>query len=241
MSTIMTSENTFQEAATYGGFVDAIGGVATVVLAIIALSGINQPQLAAIATVVFGAALLIQAGTMLSEYTRLSLPSGIMQSAQEGIQGGGMPALFLVGASGIVLGVLSLLNIVPGTLTSAAVIAFGTAMLLSSNSVWHLYRVKQASQRPATERMASAGEILAGEMASGSAAVQCVAGVAAMVLGILSVSGVYTNVLTLVGLLILGATVLLTGTTLSGAAMSFAEPTAARRSGAWSQSTGVAE
>jgi hypothetical protein len=178
---------------------------------------------------------------MLSEYTRLSFPSGIMQSAQEGIQGGGMPALFLVGASGIVLGVLSLLNIVPGTLTSAAVIAFGTAMLLSSNSVWHLYRVKQASQRPATERMASAGEILAGEMASGSAAVQCVAGVAAMVLGILSVSGVYTNVLTLVGLLILGATVLLTGTTLSGAAMSFAEPTAARRSGAWSQSTGVAE
>jgi hypothetical protein len=237
----MTSEHTFQEAATYGGFVDAIGGVATVVLAIIALSGINQPQLAAIATVVFGAALLIQAGTMLSEYTRLSLPSGIMQSAQEGIGGGGLPALFLVGASGIVLGVLSLLNIVPGTLTSAAVIAFGTALLLSSNSVWHLYRVKQASQRPATERMASAGEILAGEMASGSAAVQCVAGVAVMVLGILSVSGVYTNVLTLVGLLILGATVLLTGTTLSGAAMSFAEPASAHRGGAWSQSPGVAE
>src|SRR5262252_6800839 len=43
MSTFTTSEHTFQEAATYGGLVDAIGGVATIVLAIIALAGINQP------------------------------------------------------------------------------------------------------------------------------------------------------------------------------------------------------
>ncbi len=41
MSSTFTSENTFQEAATYGGLVDAIGGVATIVLAIIALSGIH--------------------------------------------------------------------------------------------------------------------------------------------------------------------------------------------------------
>lgn len=244
MSTMITSENTFQEAATYGGFVDAIGGIATVVLAIIALSGIHQPTLAAIATIVFGAALLIQGGTMLTEYTKLMFPAGVAQPAQESA-GGGLPALFMVGASGIVLGVLALLNIAAGTLVSCAVIAFGAALLVSSNSVWHLYRAKQASQQMLTQRTLSGGEILAGEMASGSAAVQCLSGVAAIVLGILAVSGIYTPLLSLVALLIMGATVLLTGSTLSGAAMSFMQPTptAARSGGGgWSQSpTGAAE
>ncbi|WP_407179439.1 hypothetical protein [Bradyrhizobium sp. STM 3562] len=241
MSTMTTSESGFQEAATYGGFVDAIGGVATIVLAIVALSGINQPTLAAIATIVFGAALLIQGGTMLTEYTKLMFPAGAVQPAQEGMGGGGLPILFLVGASGIVLGVLALLGIAAGTLVSCAVIAFGVALLVSSNSVWHLYRTRQASQQMISNRMLSGGEILAGEMASGSAAVQCVSGVAAIVLGILAVSGVYEAVLSLVALLVMGATVLLTGSTLSGAAMSFMEPAAVRRGGTWAQSPGVGE
>ncbi|WP_051387135.1 hypothetical protein [Bradyrhizobium sp. ARR65] len=242
MSTMTTSESGFQEAATYGGFVDAIGGVATIVLAIVALSGINQPTLAAIATIVFGAALLIQGGTMLTEYTKLMFPAGVAQPVQEGVGGGGLPILFLVGASGIVLGILALLGIAAGTLVSCAVIAFGAALLVSSNSVWHLYRTKQqASQQMISNRVLSGGEILAGEMASGSAAVQLVSGVAAIVLGILAVSGVYTAVLSLVALLVMGATVLLTGSTLSGAAMSFMEPAVARRGGTWAQSPGVGE
>lgn len=239
MSTVTTSENTLQEAATYGGLVDAIGGVATVVLSIIALSGIDQPQLAAIATIVFGAALLIQAGTMLSEYTKLTFPVGSV-SGQEGVGGGGLPALFMVGAAGIVLGILSLLGTAPAVLISAAVIAFGAALLLSSNSVRQLYQAKQAAQRLGIERTLSGGEMLAAEMASGSAALQCVAGLTSIVLGILSVSGVYTNILALVALLVLGVTVLLTGSSLSGAALSFAEPATATR-GAWPQSRDIAE
>jgi hypothetical protein len=243
MSTMTTSENTFQEAATYGALVDAIGGVATIVLAIIALSGINQPVLAAIATIVFGAALLIQGGTMLTEYTTLVFPSGTIEPVEEGIGGGGLSALFLVGSAGIVLGVLSLIGIAADTLVSVAVIAFGGALLLSSNSVWHLYRAKQTWHRIGPPRTLSGGEILAGEMASGSAAIQCLSGIAAIVLGILAVTGTRPETLTLIGLLVLGATVLLTGTTLSGAAMSFMEPATATRRGAtgWSQSSGAAE
>lgn len=239
MSTIVTSENTFQEAATYGGLVDAIGGVATIVLAIIALSGESQPMLGGIATIVFGAALLIQGGTMLTEYTKLAFPSGAVDSAEEVLGGSGLSALFLVGASGIVLGVLALLNIYPQTLVAAAIIAFGSAMILSSNSVWHLYRAKQALHRGDAMRTHSVGEILAGEMASGSAAMQCLAGLAAVVLGILAVTRGNPTVLTLVGLLVLGVTVLLTGSTLSGAVMGFMEPAVTRREG--SQSRGAAE
>jgi hypothetical protein len=241
MSTVISSENTFQEAATYGGLVDAIGGVATVVLAIIALSGVGQLMLAAVATIIFGAALLIQGGTMLTEYTKLIFPPGAIDPAEEVVGGGGLSALFLVGAAGIVLGVLSLLGISSQTLTAAAVIAFGGALLLSSSSVWHLYRAKQASHQISAGRTLSGGEILAGEMASSSAALQCLAGLAAIVLGILAVTGTNPNVLMLVGLLVLGATVLLTGSTLSGAVMSFMEPAVTRRGGTWSQPSGAAE
>jgi hypothetical protein len=241
MSTITTLQNTSREAGTYGGLVDAIGGVATVVLAIIALSGIDGPQLDAIAIIVFGAALLIQAGTMLTEYTKLIFPAGMAQSGEEGARGGGLPVLFLVGAAGMVLGILSLLNVVASVLMAAAVIAFGAALLLSSNSVWHLHRAKQASLRQAGGQMLTGSEILAGEMAAGAAGVQGVAGLTAIVLGILAICGVYTEILTLVALLVLGAAVLLTGSTLSGSAMSSAEPNVGSRTGNWSQSPDVAE
>jgi hypothetical protein len=209
--------------------VDAIGGAATIILAIVALSGVSQSMLGAIATVVFGAALLIQGGTMLTEFTKLMTSPGASGTVEEVVGGGGLSALFLVGAAGIVLGVLSLVGIASQTLTPTAVIAFGGALLLSSNSVWHLYRAKQASYRASAARTLSGAEFLAGEMASGSAVLQCLSGLAAIVLGILAVTGTNPSVLTLVGLLVLGATVLLTGSTLRGAVMGFMEPAVTRR------------
>ena len=99
MSTMASTEHTFQEAATYGGLVDAVGGIATIVLAIIALSGINQPTLAAIATIVFGAALLIQGGTMLTEYTKLIFPAGAVDPTEDIVGGGGISACSSASAS----------------------------------------------------------------------------------------------------------------------------------------------
>lgn len=234
MSTITTTENTLQEAATYGGLVDAIGGIATIVLAIIALTGVHDMTLAGIATVVFGVALLIQGGTMLTEYTRMSFPTGASMMGEEVGSGGGLTALFLAGIGGIVLGVLALLGIAAQTLISAAVIAFGAGLLLSSNSVWHLYRWKHYSHRIGATQPASSGEVLASEAAAGSAVIQCLAGLAAGILGILSVSGAgNATVLALVGLLVLGATVLLTGSSLSAMVMGLVEPTAMRRTESW--------
>jgi len=233
MSTFTTTEKTFQEVATYGGLVDAIGGVATVVLAIIALSGVNEQILAAIATVVFAAALLILGGTMLTEYTKMAFPSGML-GVTEGSGGGGLSALFLTGAAGIVLGVLSLLGIFPQVLISIAVIAFGGAMLLSSGSVWHLYRLKNAFHRIGATTAVSGADILAGEMASGSAAMQCLAGLAAIVLGILAVTGINAAVLSVVALLVLGGTVLLTGSTLTAAVTGLVEPNVSATREGWS-------
>lgn len=209
------------ETTNYGGFVDAIGGIATVVLAIIALSGTQEGTITAIATIVFGAALLIQGGTMLSEFSRTMFPAGIAAPGVEQFSGGTLATLFLSGIGGIVLGVLALLGIYPAVLTAAALIAFGGALVLSSNAVWQLHIGRRSMMGAGSY---SAAEILASEMASGSAVIQALAGVAAIVLGILAVVGIHAPVLTLVGLLVIGATVVMTGGSLSGAAVSFMHP-----------------
>ncbi len=237
MSTYTPSGSTVQEVTHYGGLVDAVGGIATIVLAIIALAGVNPTVFVAITTIVFGAALLIQGGAMLSEYTHTIFPAGTAARAEEFAGSGGLSTVFLAGAAGIVLGVLALLGIQTMTLVAVAVIAFGGALVVSSNGVAQLYRMKQMALRTAAAPLSGA-EILASEIASGSAAIQGMAGLAAIVLGILAVTGMNATALILVALLVLGATVLLTGSTLSGVVMGFTEPAQARRS---SWSTGPAE
>jgi hypothetical protein len=135
-----------------------------------------------IATIIFGVALLIQGGTMLSEYARIIFPPGAKAASVDHFGGNSLSAIFLVGAAGIVLGLLALLGI-NHLLTSVAVIAFGTALVLSSNSVWHLHVLKHAVARAESQSQLVGSEILASEMASGSAAIQALAGLAAIVLG----------------------------------------------------------
>lgn len=220
----LTQTGTFRgESAAYGGFVDAAGGVATVVLAIVGLAHTLPEMMISIATIVFGAALLIQAGAMLSEYAEILAPTSATAPAEE-LGGGSLSALFLAGAAGIVLGVLGVLGLNPAVLSSCAIIAFGAAMLLSANSVWHLHRVKQATQIAAQPTPASAAEIIANDMALGSASVQALAGLAAIVLGIIALAGGNATILPLAALLVLGGTLVATGTTLSASVMGFMRP-----------------
>jgi len=71
-----TMTQTMSKEAAYGWFADAIGGTAAAVLAIIGLAGVHSEMMVAIATIIFGAALLIEGGTMLSEYAQFSFPPG---------------------------------------------------------------------------------------------------------------------------------------------------------------------
>jgi hypothetical protein len=215
------------EAAAYGGLADAIGGIATIVLAIIALAGVHPEVILPIAVIVFGAALLIQGGTVLSEYASIIFPAGSTAAPSEQVGVGSLSTLFLVGVAGIVLGILALLGIETGVLSAIAVIAFGSALLLSSNSVRNLYMLQSSAGRSGAPRAGT--ELLAGEMASGSAGVQMLAGLAAIVLGILAVIGINQNILLLAALIILGATVILTGSALSGLVVGFMRSTTQRR------------
>lgn len=214
-----------ENAVAYGGLIDAIGGVATIVLVICGLVGISPPMMVAIATIVFGVALLIQGGAMLSEYAQIVFPGGVRTAMPEQMGGNSLALVFLVGAGGIVLGVLSLLGINAAILSPIAVIGFGTALLLSSNAVWRLYVLRRNSAMMDTSVAQSqhvGAEMLASEMASGSAGIQALAGLAAIVLGILALAGSPADLtLNLVALLALGATLVLTGSTLSATVLSF--------------------
>jgi len=233
------------ESASAGGFVDAIGGLTTIVLGVLGLAGVAPYWMIAIATVVFGAALLIQGGTMLSEYAHIIFPPGVKVSSIDNFGGNSLSVVFLVGAAGIVLGILALLGVHVMDLTPIAIIAFGTALVLSSKAVWHLHVLKHPfvtrgtsavipgtpqpeSQSTGGESQLIGSEILAHEMASGSAGIQALAGLAAIVLGVLALAGtgIDSAVLVLVAFLALGATMVLTGSALSGTVMSFMRPTA---------------
>jgi len=161
---------------------------------------------------------------MLSEYASMVLPSGSGAPMMESLGGAGLSAHFLVGAAGVVLGVLALLGIAPAALTSVAMIAFGAAMVLSSGSVWRLHQMKKMSMLPAEGQPVCGTAILASEMASESAGALSLAGLAAIVLGILAAAGMNPTTLILAALIAIGATLVMTGSSLSTTVMSFMRP-----------------
>ena len=101
MNATLSHTRTPEAAAAFGGVMDAIGGIATAVLAIIGLAGWRPELLAGVATIVFGAALLIQGGTLLSEYSQLFTTAGAMQTVSDAFGGDGMAAMFPTGVAGI--------------------------------------------------------------------------------------------------------------------------------------------
>jgi hypothetical protein len=219
MSMTYSSSTASSEVASYGGFVDALGGIATVVLAIIGLAGVKPEILVAIATIVFGAALLIQGGAMLTEFALID--SGPETDSRS--TGGGLSALFLVGFTGIVLGVLALLGVHAPMLTAVAAIAFGAALIISSSAVWQLLTSRSVAARFQTR--SPMVRVVASEVAAGSSGLQAMAGLAVIVLGILAVAGVFTEPLTLIAFLVAGAAIVLTGSSLSGTMTGFMRPT----------------
>ncbi len=208
---ITTRTTAPRETAAYGGLVDATGGVATVALAICGLANVHPQLMTAIATIVLGVALMIQGGTVLSDYAQVSVPS---ETSATHFSGSGVVALFLAGAVGIILGVLGILGVHPTVLSAIAMISFGVGLILSSNSLWIVYAVRRSAATAGVARLSR--EALANDIASGSAGIQALAGIAAIVLGLIALAG-HENDLTvnLAALVAVGAAVVLTGSSLS--------------------------
>lgn len=192
-----------------GSITEAICGAAVVVLAIIGLAGSGSMQgwMASIATIAFGVALLAQGGAIAARYSRLLRETAPAEWDTRAELGGGMGAEFLAGGAGVVLGVLGLLGLATGTLLPIAVIVFGGALLLGSGATVDLGTL---APDIANERFSD----ISRQATAAASGAQVLLGIAAIVLGIIALVGIDTVAVTLVALLVLGSSVLFSGTAL---------------------------
>ncbi|MFO1103389.1 MAG: hypothetical protein U1E20_10860 [Methylocystis sp.] len=218
MST-MLRRSTYRERAAFG-LIDDIGGVTAVLLAVLGLAGLYAPILAAIATILLGVALLLQGRSLLAQYAQACVEAGATTPVSA-LAAAARFAVILLGAVGVALGALALLDVNSAVLTPIASIMIGAGLVFSSVSAWHLNIVRRA----AATGEASARDMLANQMIFDSLGVQSFAGLAAILLGVLAASGAtYDLTFNLVALLILGAALTLKGGSLNTILLAFMRP-----------------
>jgi hypothetical protein len=206
-SVLTREQETTMSVVAGGSIAEAIGGVAVVVLAILGLVGLLSQEMAAIAAIGIGAALVLEGLAIATRFSDLVSQAGKSLSDTAKL-GGGMGAEFLGGVGGGILGLLALLGIVPMTLTAIALIIFGASLLLSSGVT---YRLDLLASKLGQTTLSGA-QVLAAIAACG---VQVLVGVAAAALGIIALVGVSPMILTLVGLLSVGASIVISGSAVS--------------------------
>lgn len=104
---------------------EAIIAIAVIALAIVGLARDYSVVMAAIATIITSAAVLIEGGAFDKDRVRNEM----------GAMAGGLGAEILGAIAGIILGVLALMGVASITLLSVAVLVFGVTFLLNSASI----------------------------------------------------------------------------------------------------------
>jgi hypothetical protein len=190
-----------------GSTTEAIGGAAAIVLAILGLLGVLPTALASIASIAIGVGLIVAGGAIAARYERVLAAPETTTARREVVGGMGMEAF--AGVAALVLGILALLGVSPITLLSISAIAAGAGLLMASGSMarleslvrWETAHDVESKLRD-TVYAASGSEVLIG--------------VGALVLGILALTGTDPLTLVLVALLSIGASLLVSGSTLAG-------------------------
>jgi hypothetical protein len=181
----------------FGLLTEGAAGVAVIVLAIVALAGVSTHVLASIAAIVIGGGLMMQAMNSAAEQFRpLAVPATAV-AVQRTELSGDVLVDCLCGVAGIVLGILALVGAGGTALLSAALIVYGGALLVGG----------AASAR------------LPGLVAPSG--MEMLIGLAAVVLGIISVLMAGAAMLVLIGFLAVGAALLLVSAAFGNAVTQF--------------------
>lgn len=203
-----------------GSAVEAAAGVAIAVLAIIGLSRGVSGSLTSIATIILGAAMFVFGATIAAEYSRLVDTIG---EASVGASefGAGISVEIMTGGTAIVLGILALIGVSRAVLIPASIIAVGAGLMLSPGSFQRLnnLRMQVAGIEDSLQALSRAA-------VTSALTAQVLAGLAAVVLGILALT-VPTSATALmqVGLIVLGVALALSGTALTGRMLRLFGPT----------------
>jgi len=201
-----------------GSLAEGIAGGAGVALAIIGLASIMPVYMIPVSTIALGIAFVFEGGAVASRLTRLLTGTTRGRFDVSGL-GSGLTAEVISGISGIILGILTLLNVSPMVLMPSAAIVFGGTLVFSSG-------ISARLEELLIGRMEE-DEVfrdVAREAVSAAAGVQLLFGVAAITLGILSLVGIAPMILNLVALLGIGLSNLLSGATISTGMLSVLRP-----------------
>lgn len=209
-----TGQETYHEGsgALYvkgGSLAEGIAGGAGVALAIIGLASIMPHYMVPVSTIALGIAFVFEGGAVARRFTRLLSETTKGWLDVTGL-GSGLTAEVFGGITGIILGILTLLNVSPMVLMPTAAIVFGGMLVFSSGTSARLDEILIG-------RM-SEGEVfkdVAREAVSASAGISLLFGVVAATLGILALVGISPVILNLVALLGVGLSNLLSGTAIS--------------------------
>lgn len=192
---------------------EAVGGVIATVLAILGLLGIAPTVAVAFATIGVGVALLVSGGVIATQFKRAM--SRLLGEPIPDIAVGGILFQSLCGAVGVALGILALIGVAPMTLLGSAAIVLGSGLLMAGDASerMHDLAVTYSGEGSRTARMT----LEAVRLGSGP---ETAIGFASIVLGILSLAGVSPLRMVLVAMLALGCSVLLSGSAITGRALS---------------------
>ena len=192
---------------------EGVFGVIAIILGIVGLAFAASRAdvmlyLDAVAGIALGVSLIAVGAALAASYGRvLSRVEGA--DASGGSMAGTSMDGFL-GAAVVILGILALLHIVPWVLIPVQVILIGAGMVFNGAASVRLANIEAEF----TESRAAVRRVLE-EVVFATASVRMVAGVAVMILGILSVVGTEQTILTLVAMLVAGTALLLNSTSLS--------------------------
>jgi hypothetical protein len=196
-----------------GSTTEAIGGAAAIVLGILGLLGILPISLASVASIAVGAGLIAAGGTIAGRFERVLLGTGpgtaVEPTATRREIAGGLGMEAVAGAAAIVLGILALLGKDSITLLAVSAIAVGAGLLMASGSMSRLESVIRWE-------LGRNAEPRTGDMVYASAGSEVIVGVGAIVLGILAIVGFNPVTLVLVAILSIGASLLLSGSSVAG-------------------------
>ena len=163
-----------------GSTLKTAGGVAVAILAVLALVGVLPGILLPIAGIVFGVAMLFEGIGITGEYRKLG--RWLADTSSERVElAGGAGVELIVGVATVVLGILALVGIARATLMPVLVIVAGAGLIIAVGTVHRLSDLQLM-----TVDASDFGRHLRRESMAGAAIAQTLAGLAALVLGILS-------------------------------------------------------
>lgn len=183
---------------------ETVGGLALIVLGILALAGVYPALLTSIAAIVAGVAVVFMSLSLNREFTNALSVSGrgLMASEASGVGAG-----TIAGIAGIVLGILAILDVARPTLVAVALMVFGAAVFL------HFIMATQTrALRMTAGAVPSESSRVALSAAAGSEMGSVLFAIALVVLGILALTGVRSEILIAVAFLSFGGYMFIKGT-----------------------------